>query len=82
MADDLELLFVQIGMNETVLRWIVDRHQPELAVDITSQNNSQSLPEGTGKYLSQISSPKFRTPRHENRQSALHRPTARGVLSK
>src|ERR1700737_1855250 len=57
MADDLELSFVQIGMNETVPRRIIDRHQPELAVGITSQNDSQSLLEVTGKYFSQISSP-------------------------
>jgi hypothetical protein len=65
MADDLELSFVQIGVNEAMLRRIIDRHQPEFAVGVTAQNDAKSSPEGTGKYLSQISSPKFRTARHE-----------------
>jgi hypothetical protein len=65
MADDFELLLVQIGVNEAIPRRIVDGYQPEFALLITSQNDAQPLLEWTGKNFSQVSGPKFCFARHE-----------------
>src|SRR5262249_44580423 len=65
MPNDLELLLIQIGMDETVLRGIIDRHQPKFALLITSQDYAQPALERTRQYFSQISGPKFHVACHD-----------------
>jgi len=64
MADDLELLLVQIRMDKAVLRGIIDGYQPKVALLVTPQDHAQPAPERTGKNFSQISSPKFHVASH------------------
>src|SRR5215831_15278198 len=52
-------------MDEAVLRGIVDGHQPEFALLITSQDYAQPALERTGKYFRQVSSPKFHVASHD-----------------
>jgi len=65
MADDLELLLVQIRMDEAVLGGIIDGHQPKFALLVTSQDHAQPPPERTGKDFSQIPGPKFHVASHD-----------------
>jgi hypothetical protein len=65
MADDLELFFVQISVNEATLRRIIDGDHPEFTLLIAMQNHTQPAPERAGKNFSQISGPKFHVASHD-----------------